>query len=411
MDPRASLVAVALTAALLVGPVGVVTAQGEETTTLTVAIVDTDDEPVGDATLDVTWDGGSTTATTAGNGKAFVDVPAGAEVRIAVTHPRYVRADPYVVESATERDVSVRVYRKSSIRLAVSDADGAVANASVRVERGGLTVATGTTDRSGVFESGVLREGNYVVTVTKPGYYDRRKPLEVAGNVTNRVSLRRGSVDVSVVVADPYFDPPAAVDDASVELVGVGTDRTDGEGETTVTAPVNTRPTLRVTKAGYRTVEREVAVGAENATVSVDLSRTPALTLSAVNERVVAGDRTVVTVTNAYGDDVAGATVTLDGERVATTDDEGEAGVRIDDPGEHTLRANTDGLASNEVGIAAIDPDAGAGGTATDAATPTATTTGTGTATGTETGAGGPGFTPALAVLSLLAAGLLAGRR
>lgn len=376
--------------------------------TLTVAVQSQGGDPVGGAELDATWDGGSATATTANNGRAFVDVPDGAEVRIAVTHPRYVRDDPYVVESATERDVTVQVYRKSSISLEVSDDDGPVANASVLVERGGLDVATGTTDRNGVFETGVLRQETYDVTVTKPGYYDRTKTIRVEGEITNRMSVRRGSVDVTVSVTDPYFDPPEAVGGANVTLAGIGNARTDRGGNATVTAPVNTRTTLRVTGDGYRAVEREVEVGSENATLSVDLSRNRTLTLDAVNERVVAGDRTVVTVTNAYGDGVPSAAVSLDGERVGTTDDEGEATVRIDGPGEHTLRASESGVTSNEVGIVAIDADADtADPTATARATPTATATPTGTATS----AVGPGFAPAVAILALVAVGLLAGRR
>ena len=74
----------------LVAAAGGVVAQSSETVTVTIAVRDQADNPISDAELDVEWDGGSTTATTAGNGKAFVDVPADARVTISVTHPRYV---------------------------------------------------------------------------------------------------------------------------------------------------------------------------------------------------------------------------------------------------------------------------------------------------------------------------------
>jgi hypothetical protein len=385
----------------LVATGGVAVAQSDgETVTVTVAVRDQAGNPISDADLDVEWDGGSATATTAGNGKAFVDVPANAEVTVRVTHPRYVRTSPYVIRSASEREVEVEVFRKSSVRLEVSDDDGPVADARVLIERGGLDVATGRTNQNGVFESGVLQAGNYAITVRKPGYYVRRKPLEIDGDITNRVAMRRGSITVGVRVVDPHFDPPRPLSGATVTLTDVAADRTDGAGNVSVTAPVNTETTLRVTRDGYRTVERDLTVGEEATNLSVGISRTPSLTLDAANERMVAGEQLIITATDAYGEPAAVAGVYLDGERVRTTDGEGEARVRIDDPGEHTLYVTKDGVRSNEVQVEAISAD---GGVATATATATATTPGpTATPTATTTTGTSPGFTPLLAVLALL---------
>jgi len=388
---------------------GITVAQsGDETVTVTVTVRDQAGNPISNADLDLEWDGGSATATTAGNGKAFVDVPAGAEVTIRVTHPRYVRNSPYIISSASEREVEVEVFRKSSVRLEVSDDDGPVADARVLIERGGLDVAAGRTGSDGVFESDVLQAGSYTITVSKPGYYTRRKPLEIEGDITNRVAVRRGSVAVGVRVVDPHFDPPQPVPSATVTLTDVGTDRTDTRGNGSVTAPVNTETTLRVTRDGYRTVERDLTVGEEATNLSVDISRTPSLTLEAANERIVAGERVIVTATDAYGDPATVATVYLDGERVGTTDGEGEARVRIDDPGDHTLYVTGDGVRSNEVGVEAISADGG-----TTDATPTASPTSEPTATPTATTTTGtsPGFTPLLAVLAILAVAARAARR
>lgn len=382
----------------LVAPAGVAVAQsGGETVTLTVTVLDQAGNQISGADLDVTWDGGSTTATTAANGKAFVDVPAGAAVTIGVTHPRYVRNSPYRIAEATEDDVTVDVFRKSSVRLEVSDDDGPVANASVLIERGGLDIETGTTGSNGVFESGVLQEGSYSITVSKAGYYTRRKPLDIEGDITNRVALRRGSTTVDVRVVDPHFDPARPVTGANVTLVGVGENRTDRGGNASVTAPVNTGTTLRVTRDGYRTVERDLTVGEEATAVSVDLSRTPSITLAAANERIVAGERLVLTATDAYGDPATSATIYLDGERAGTTDGEGEAAVRIDDPGDHTLYVTRNGVRSNEVSVEAISAD---GDTATP--TPTASPTATPTPTATTTTGTSPGFGATLAVLATL---------
>lgn len=396
--------AVTLAVALVVGPAGFVAAQDGGTVTVTVAVHDSDGDPVSNAALDAEWDGGSTTATTAGNGMAFVDVPDGAEVTVAVTHDRYVREDPYVIDDASEREVSVRVYRKSAIRLEVGDDDGGVSDASVLIERGGLDVETGTTDENGVYETGVIREGDYAVTVSKPGYYTRRKEVRAEGEITNRVAVTRGSVPVRVDVADPRTDPAAPVDDANVTLDGVGTAHTDGSGDATVEAPVNTQSTLRVTKSGYRTVSRDLSVGEEATDVSVSLSRTPSLTVSAVNERVLVGERVALSVTDAYDDPAAGVTVTLDGDPVGTTDDEGEIAVRIDDPGDHALRATDDDVTSDAVRVEAVDPD---GTTPTPTGTDAPADTATATPTTTATSLVGPGFTPVAAVLAVLVAALL----
>ena len=63
-------------------PTTIVAAQ--EVVTLTVTIETPDGEPVANAALTATWDGGSSTATTVSNGKAFIDVEQGADVEIAV---------------------------------------------------------------------------------------------------------------------------------------------------------------------------------------------------------------------------------------------------------------------------------------------------------------------------------------
>ncbi|GAB6861537.1 hypothetical protein ACFR97_04725 [Haloplanus litoreus] len=404
-----TILCVALVLSIVVPAAGPVVAQSDGgTVTVTLAVRDSDGDPVADAELDVEWSDGSTTATTAGNGKAFVDVPDGARLSISVTHPRYIRSSPYVVQSASEREVTVDVFRKSTLRLEVNGPNGSVADASVLVERGGLDVATGSTGPDGVFETDVIQAGDYTVTVTKPGYYVRQKPIRIEGDITNRIALRPGSVTVRVTVDDPHFDPPRPVDESRVALQGVGTARTDADGNATLEVPVNTPTTLRVSKSGYRTVTRDLTVGEENTSLEADLSRTPDLTASVTNDRLVAGTRALLEVTNAYGEPASGVTVTLDGDRVGTTDADGELAVRIADPGEHTLRASRGGVTSNAVTVEAIDAD---GATPTPTAEPTATATETPTETPTETGAGGPGFTPAAAVLAVFTVGFLLRRR
>lgn len=387
------IVCIALSLSLLL-TAGSVVAQSPDRVTVTVTIHTQAGDPVSDARLDVTWDGGSTTATTASNGKAFVDVPDGARATVRVTHSQYVRDDGYVITDASERDVEIGVFRESSVRLEVSGDNGPVTDASVLIERGGLDVETGTTGSNGVFESDTLQAGNYQITISKPGYYTRQKPLTIDGDITNRVALTRGSTSVNVTVTDPYFDSPKSVTGATVEL-GNATGQTNRSGVVSVDIPVNTQPTLRVTKSGYATVSRDVTVGEETSAIPVDISRTRTVTLESANERVVAGERVVLTATNAYGDPVPVGTVTLDGERVGTTNGEGEAAIRIAEPGTHTLAVTKDGIQSNEVSVEAIS----AGGDTSEATPTTAADT---TLTATTTTGSSPGFSALIALVSIL---------
>lgn len=401
-------IAVALTVALalasVVGVTGTAVAQSGETVTVTVAVRDSAGNPISDADITAEWDGGSTTAATAGNGKAFIDVPEGTEVSVEVEHSRYVRTTPYTIADASEREVEVEVFRKSSVCLEVSDDNGPVENAEVLIERGGLEITTGTTDSDGVYESDIIQAGDYQVTIRKPGYYTAQKSLEIDGNVTNRVALRAGSVSVDVTVIDPHFDSPRSVDDARVNLTGFATSRTGPDGRTVLGTPVNVRTTLQVDKKGYRGKSRDVRIGESDTNVTVEISREPSLTTEATNERIVTGERVPIVVTNAYGEPAPGVTITLDGDTVGTTDTEGEFAARINESGGHTLRATDGGVRSNEVSVEAIAPPG------SDTAAP-ASPTPDATATATETEAVTPGFTAVIAVFALFSAAFLLRRR
>ncbi|WP_299331910.1 carboxypeptidase regulatory-like domain-containing protein [Haloplanus sp.] len=396
---------VALALASVVGVAGTAVAQSGETVTVTVAVRDSAGNPISDADIDAEWDGGSTTATTAGNGKAFIDVPEGTEVSVEVEHPRYVRTSPYTIADASEREVEVEVFRKSSVRLEVSDDDGPVGNAEVLIERGGLEITTGTTDSDGVYESDIIQAGDYRVTIRKPGYYTEQKSLEIDGNVTNRVALRAGSVSVDVTVIDPHFDSPRSVNDAQVNLTGFATSRTGPDGRTVLGTPVNVRTTLQVDKEGYRGKSRDVRIGESDTNVTVEISREPSLTIEATNERIVTGERVPVVVANAYGEPAPGVTITLDGDTVGTTDTEGEFAARINESGGHTLRATDGGVRSNEVSVEAIAPPG------SDTATPASPTPDATATAATETEAVTPGFTAVIAVFALLSAAFLLRRR
>ncbi|WP_277553025.1 carboxypeptidase regulatory-like domain-containing protein [Halobaculum limi] len=376
----------------------------EATVTLTVAVETPAGDPVSGATLTADWDGGSATATTASNGRAFLDVPEGATVELSVDHPDYVRNSPVVVEDAEEQTVTVDVRQRGSLTVSVEDTRGdAVDDAQVILRQGGAIVVNGRTNTNGGFSTGVIEQREYGLTVVKEGFFRVQRTITVGDGSRETVELERGSVTLSFEVVDPRFDPAEPVADAQLTLETAGTFQTLQNGEATAQVPVNSDLELTVTKEGYGSDTRTVNVRESAMTVRVNLSRTPELNVTAVNERVLVGERNVVTVVDAYGDPVPDATVSLDGETVGMTGGDGTITVRFEEAGNHTVVAEADDLTSQPLTIVVVRAQ-------TATATPTATATATPTATdqplttdSAETGVSFPGFTPLTAVIAVLA--------
>lgn len=366
---------------------------GQESATLTVTVVSASDTPIGGATIEATWEGGERTVTTAGNGKAFVDVPRGVDVNLSVESEDFVRNTPRLVEDATSRDVTVEVARKGEFGLHVTDADGAVENARVSLARDGVTIAQGRTNGSGYFTSGTVEQGEYVLDASKSGYYRNVTRVTVGESTATDLAMRRGKVNVQFEVLDDHFSPPRTLGDAQVEIEGIGTQRTAG-GSVTFSLPVNTWYTISATTEGYRTNETSVFVGTGERTHTLTIQRERALDAGLSNERVVVGERVQVTVTNAYGEAVEGATVLVDGNGAGETDANGVARVAIPSEGEHTVVARLDGVRSGGVTVQGVP----VGDSSDDDSTEPATDT-------PETGmqVPMPGFTPVTLVLSVLA--------
>lgn len=292
-------------------------------------------------TLTATWDGGSTTRTTASNGKAFVDVPDGADVEIGVDHDDYVRNFPAIVEDADEREVSVTVYRTSSARIHVEDGDGPVPGADVTLRKGSRDVVEATTGDDDVVESGTIEAGTYTVTASKAGYYVAREGVSVDRDTEATVTLRRGTATLEVNVTDDSFDPARPVGGATVAVDGSGSVTTQPAGIGRISVPVNAWARIEVSKDGYRTVEESEFVADEDALVNLSIQRTRSISVDLLSKRVFTGESVSLTVTDEYGDPVQGATVRVDGDEVAETDGNGQAVVQVSTAGNHTVTAET----------------------------------------------------------------------
>ena len=410
MERLRRLFAVSFVLVLLVAVTSTPAAAADVTLTVT---VETDaGESVAGAELTATWENGSTTATTASNGKAFVDVPEGETVELAVEHDEYMQNSPVVIEDASETDVTMTVYSISEATVSVQDDGQAVEDALVTLSQDGTTVVSErTTD--GTVESGDIEAGSYTLQVEKPGYYSVEETIEVPADepITRQVELERGSVTLQVNVTDPYFEPPRPLEGITVTVDGEGSVNTQSNGQQQLSVPVNTDLTVRFEAPAYETVEKSIETGEESVALDTELDRANTLVLTAHTTEVVVGQPAFISVMDEYDDPVENATVLHNGEAVTETDSEGWARIPIETTGTHEIQVDDGEITSNVTEISAVTAETETGTESTTAETDTET--GEDGTTTDETGAPIPGFGPLVALLAVaLAAGLVViGRR
>jgi hypothetical protein len=385
---------------------GGVTAQ--EQTTATVTVVDQAGERVGDVDLMVVWNNGegSENVTTRANGQALVDVPAGATVQIRVTDEAYLRNSPAAFFDVDGGELEVTVSLPGTARVTATDSAGQVEGATVRLSGQGTT-RTADTGVDGLAVLGPVVRGEYDLRVSEPGYLTNSTAVTLDGAVNRTITLREADRQLTVRVVDDKFDPPRTLSEATVEVEGVATLTTGSNGQRGTTVAVNTDYEMTATKDGYESVTRTVSVVESAKSVTLALQREEAISVAVTAQRVLLGETTELTVTDEYGQPVAGATVSVDGTERGQTDNQGTYDLTVDSAGNRTVTVSADGLLTSATieGVEAAAPE-----------TPTATATQTDTATPTETaaaGGGSPGFgvTAVLAALVALAGFVLARAR
>lgn len=405
-DRKTAALAALLAAGLVLAPAAapLAAAQSGDRVTITAVVVTERETPIPGATVIATWDGGETRGTTAGNGRVFLDVPRGATVSFDVDHSEYARNDPLrrtIGPDTDEVTVEVSPAVRFTYRVTGSD-DEPIAGAQVRVLNDrGTEVVSGQTDADGRYATPRLAAADYTIRIERAGYFTVTRTESGTQSVTRPITLERGLVTLSVTVTDSRLGSP--VEGATVRAAGESGE-TGADGLVALDVPVNDDVRVAAERDGYADASTEVPVSESDRALNLTMTRTPNLTLSAVNDRVVVGESTVVEVRDAYDDPAANVTVLLDGEAVGETDDEGELAVAVESAGEHELRARRGNTRSAPVVVEGVA--VGEGGT---------TTAAPGTSTGavrTPSSGLAPGFgvAAALAALSLLAALGYAGR-
>jgi PGF-CTERM protein len=389
--------AVVLVLLVVLAPLSGATTVSGAPVALTVSVTDQSGDPIAGADLTATWENGSATAETTSNGKAFIDVPEDADVELEAEHPEYVRNHPVVVENATEQAVTVDMHQRGSATISVTDENGQVSDARVIIRKDGRIVEDSRTTSTGTFQTDVIEHGEYTVTVIKRGYYREQTEMTVDGDVEDSVAIERGSVTLSVQVIDPHFDPSRPIEGVTVSVDSVGQFTTQPEGTASVGVPVNSELDMTVTGENYEEVSQTVSVNESAVSVNVSTSRAPEISLESANERVIAGEGTLVTVRNEYDEPVEGATVLLDEDAVGETDANGQLTVTVSDPGDHSIVAERGELQSGSVTVTGVNVN---GETPAPTEEPQ-----------TMTDSSGPGFGPVVALLALVVIALLGHRR
>lgn len=397
--------AVALTTLLVLAALSPgVAAQQQEQTTLTVTVETAGGTPIQGAELTATWDGGESTAATAANGKTFVDVAAGARVELSVTGDTYARNFPVVVADADGQEVNIEMRRAGSVSFRVVNTEGQpLQDAGVILRQDGREFRRLGTDADGRTSLDDLERGTYDVVAIKNGHYVNTTTVRVGEGTSKRMILEAGTEQVTFEVFDAGTDEPTRLTDVTVTVGDRATVRTADSNTASVGLPVNTGFPVAASKEGYVTNETDIYVGEGGETVRLLLTREPALNVTATNERVIAGENVRVDVVDEYGTPVSGATVSVGGQQVATTNDRGVATVPIEETGSRRITVATGDLSTT------ITVEGVREATTTTPADATTTTAAEGTPSG---GIPLPGFTPVAAGLAVLVlGGLLALRR
>lgn len=349
--------------------IGVLVAGGAlatDQTTLTISVTDQNGNAIGGAEVTAEWDDGDASAVTASNGQALIDVPADADVSVHVEHDTYVQNVAKAVDDPSG-SVTIQMALPGTAEITVLDQDSQdpVEDVDLRIEHtsvgehdDGALVDVITTGPNGIAEISGIEQREYAVDTSKPGYLVVDTEIQLdSSSISETIEIESSRVDIEFRVRDNHFSPPQPLADAQIQVDGSSAGTTTSDGTQVTRLDVNDNYEISISKDGYDSITETTRIGEESETIDFSIRRTPEINLDPLQTAVVVGQPTQVTITDAYGDPVDQAAVTLNGESVGATDPQGMLRFDITQGGENTIEAESRGL-RDSVTIQAYDPDA-----------------------------------------------------
>jgi PGF-CTERM protein len=300
----------------------------------------------------------------------------GEEIEFTVSDPdgEYVRNhQPVELSDVAGEEVTIEMAEPGDVELSVVDTDGnPVEGVELTLSHVNdfRTVERVTTDADGTVTVSGIERRSYDVEAVRPGYNAAETNFTLAGSAaTQTLEIESNRVNVDFTVTDDHFEPAVPLEDAIIDIAGFGTlPPTFPDGTQNQDLPVNDEYEITVDKEGYDPVEATLEVGEEPTSLNVSIQRSPAITIDQLQDAVVVDQPTLVTITNAYGEPVSGASVSLNDESVGRTDDKGQIVFNVTAAGENTLTASYEGLTASGT-IDGVDPDAEPSGGSDDGET------------------------------------------
>ncbi|WP_336327437.1 hypothetical protein [Halovenus sp. HT40] len=313
------------------------------------------------------WGEGETSSdTTTSGGRVLLDVPADSEVEFRVndSDDEFVRNHQPVSVGPNdiEEPITIQMAPRGGVTFSVVDTNSEPVQ-DVRLqlihEGSSRTVDIVSTDADGSATVSGIEQRTYDVNVFRPGYNRTQQTLELTGQQqSEEIEIESHRVNVDFTVLDDHFENPRPLEGATLDIEGVGTPiPTDESGETQARIPVNDEYDITVLLDGYQERTTTLTVQQEPTELELSTQRTPEISINQLQNAIVIGQPTQVTITNAYAEPVEDAMVSLNGETVGETDAKGQIVFNITQAGDNTIEASYEGLEASTT-LRGVDPDA-----------------------------------------------------
>ena len=388
--------------------------------TAEIEVVDRSGNSLSDIRVTAEWDDSQNeSGTTKSNGRVLLDVPENTEVEFSVndSDDAFVRNLQPVSVGPNDIDepITIQMAPRGQVTFSVVDANGEPVQ-DVRLqlthEGSSQTVDIVTTDGDGTATVSGIEQRTYDVNVFRPGYNRAEQTFDLTGlQQSEDLEIESNRVNVDFTVLDDHFENPRPLEGATVDIAGVGTPiPTDENGETQARIPVNDEYDITVMLDGYQERTTTLTLQQEATELELSTQRVPEIKINQLQNAIVVGQPTQVTITNAYDEPVEAATVFLNGGTVGETDAEGQIVFNITEAGNNTIEASYEDLEASTT-LRGVDPDADSEDDTVDENETDDSNDTAAESDGSNDDAIGPGFGIVAALGAVIGLALIAARR